>query len=102
MHVRSGDTVVSVEGHVIHISDGTSSASFLRDTGTPDINHPATKGWLLHMLREAAIRVAVHCDQRGVRIVVSWQSDNGGLYHDEFSGDDAEAAALLAAWGQAA
>lgn len=92
--------MVTSVGHAVSAEDiHEACAEGTRPPQSVDINHPATKGWLLHMLREASIRVAVHCDQRGVRIVVSWQSDNGGLYHDEFSGESAEAAALLAVWG---
>lgn len=67
----------------------------------PDINHPATKGWLLHMLREAT------GNQVGVMQLVggSWcvAFTLGGRSLFEYGPTEGEAlsAALLAVWGQA-
>ena len=66
----------------------------------PDINHPATKGWLLHMLREAT----------GTQdACATWLGGEWRLYGwigtaalGRFSTEgEALAAALLAVWGQA-
>ena len=67
----------------------------------PDINHPATKGWLLHMLREArgsGLFVGTQeCDD-GTWEVRGWS----GLLATGSTEGEALAAALLAVWGQAA
>ena len=66
----------------------------------PDINHPATKGWLLHMLREA---VGLQ-----VRSGHSWMSSDWSVSEDMrtlgrgATEGEALAAALLAVWGGAA
>ena len=63
----------------------------------PDINHPATKGWLLHMLREATGK-AIYVAQR----VGHWAVYIAGvdtLLAQEDTEGEALAAALLAAWG---
>lgn len=66
---------------------------------TPDINHPATKGWLLHMLREATgTQLSTHYDVRE-EIGDYWYVSGG--YSAPTEGE-ALAAALLAVWGQAA
>ena len=72
-----------------------------REFGTlPDINHPATKGWLLHMLREArgsGLFVGTQeCDD-GTWEVRGWS----GLLATGSTEGEALAAALLAAWGDA-
>ena len=68
---------------------------------TLDINHPATKGWLLHMLREArgsGLFVGTQeCDD-GTWEVRGWS----GLLATGSTEGEALAAALLAVWGQAA
>lgn len=72
----------------------------------PDINHPATKGWLLHMLREAcetpriwveAVRLTDVPGEWSYRAcgfmgcgAMGWQATEG----------EALAAALLAVWGE--
>ena len=64
----------------------------------PDINHPATKGWLLHMLREATgTQLSTHYDARE-EIGDYWYVSGG--YSAPTEGE-ALAAALLAVWGQA-
>ena len=62
----------------------------------PDINHPATKGWLLHMLREdrKTCDLATQHDERGWRVPYT----GPGFHATE---GEALAAALLAVWGQA-
>ena len=71
------------------------------DGCTVDINHPATKGWLLHMLREArgsGLFVGTQeCDD-GTWEVHGWS----GLLATGSTEGEALAAALLAVWGQAA
>ena len=66
----------------------------------PDINHPATKGWLLHMLREArgsGLFVGTQeCDD-GTWEVRGWS----GLLATGSTEGEALAAALLAVWGDA-
>lgn len=67
---------------------------------TLDINHPATKGWLLHMMREATGK-AIYVAQR----VGHWAVYIAGvdtLLAQEDTEGEALAAALLAVWGQAA
>lgn len=98
MAVRSGDTVVAVEGHVVHITDGRSSASFLRMDGTPDLDHPATNGWLLHWLDESCIFFQLGPTRGDRSIYVEWRDANGHRRAGNF-GD--VAAALLAVWGEA-
>ena len=63
---------------------------------TLDINHPATKGWLLHMLREdrKTCDLATQHDERGWRVPYT----GPGFHATE---GEALAAALLAVWGQA-
>ena len=64
----------------------------------PDINHPATKGWLLHMLREATGK-AIYVAQR----VGHWAVYIAGvaaLLAQEDTEGEALAAALLAVWGE--
>ena len=94
MAVRPGDTVVAVEGHVVHITDGRSNASFLRMDGTPDIDHPATNGWLLHWLDESCVTLML---LRGGLIFVEWDDASGVRHRDAF---DDVASALLAVWGE--
>ena len=62
----------------------------------PDINHPSTKGWLLHMLREdrKTCDLATQHDERGWRVPYT----GPGFHATE---GEALAAALLAAWGPA-
>ena len=66
----------------------------------PDINHPTTKGWLLHMLREAtgtqdACATWLGCEWR----LYGWIGASAlGRFATE---GDALAAALLAVWGPA-
>ena len=66
----------------------------------PDINHPATKGWLLHMLREAtgtqdACATWLGCEWR----LHGWIGASAlGRFATE---GEALAAALLAVWGPA-
>ena len=70
---------------------------------TLDINHPATKGWLLHMLREATgDRYAFASD--AVRGGGQWEAFAEGLaasrgQHWQATEGEALAAALLAVWG---
>ena len=68
----------------------------------PDINHPATKGWLLHMLREATEDASAFCswwDGPGTWMVYA---DGLGSHRDHQATEgEALAAALLAVWGQA-
>lgn len=66
---------------------------------TPDIDHPATKGWLLHMLREACVCVQLHHDPVDLSVYAEWVDASGVTHRDWFRGDGALAAALLAAWG---
>ena len=67
---------------------------------TPSINHPATKGWLLHMLREAtgtqdACATWLGCEWR----LHGWIGASAlGRFATE---GEALAAALLAVWGPA-
>lgn len=70
----------------------------------PSINHPATKGWLLHMLREATGNH--HCHARKAFTVAGWCVIGAGPYrkgalNGEFWPTEGEAlaAALLAVWG---
>ena len=64
----------------------------------PDIENPATKGWLLHMLREATgTQLSTHYDARE-EIGDYWYVSGG--YSAPTEGE-ALAAALLAVWGQA-
>lgn len=80
-----------------------------REFGTlPDINHPATKGWLLHMLREATGNQRVH--SREALLSPGGRSDEpmgyvaiGGGVDSGIQATEGEAlaAALLAVWGQA-
>ncbi len=68
----------------------------------PDINHPATKGWLLHMLREATgDRYAFASD--AVRGGGQWEAFAEGLAASRWQATEGEAlaAALLAVWGDA-
>ena len=63
-----------------------------------DLDHPATKGWLLHMLREATgTQLSTHYDARE-EIGDYWYVSGG--YSAPTEGE-ALAAALLAVWGQA-
>jgi len=67
----------------------------------PDINHPATKGWLLHMLREAT-RPGAHavCGEHGW---FTWPMHDWPQLdlEEEATEGEALAAALLAVWGDA-
>ena len=69
---------------------------------TLDINHPATKGWLLHMLREATEDASAFCswwDGPGTWMVYA---DGLGSHRDHQATEgEALAAALLAVWGDA-
>ena len=69
---------------------------------TLDINHPATKGWLLHMLREATEDASAWAVSDGEM----WSADADYLEMDgpwnfpaAATEGEALAAALLAAWG---
>ena len=65
---------------------------------TPSINHPATKGWLLHMLREHVPLMEV----RQGRLVDAWMvTDGDRLTFTAATEGEALAAALLAVWGEA-
>lgn len=65
----------------------------------PCLDDPATKGWLLHMLREATgTQLSTHYDARE-EIGDYWYVSGG--YSAPTEGE-ALAAALLAVWGQAA
>ena len=66
----------------------------------PDINHPATKGWLLHMLREATgTQDACATWLGGEWRLYGWIGASAlGRFATE---GEALAAALLAVWGQA-
>ena len=66
----------------------------------PDVHHPATKGWLLAMLREAAVCVQVHHDPVDLSVYADWVDAGFVTRRDWFHGDDALAAALLATWGE--
>lgn len=73
---------------------------------TLDINHPATKGWLLHMLREA-VEGHAFCDLESTE-PDEWRVNADYLEMDgpwDFptapTEGEALAAALLAAWGDA-
>jgi len=76
-----------------------------REFGTlPDINHPATKGWLLHMLREA-VEGHAFCDLESTE-PDEWRVNADYLEMDgpwDFptapTEGEALAAALLAVWG---
>jgi hypothetical protein len=75
---------------------------------TLDINHPATKGWLLHMLREATGDPLVTIQPFCAASVWVWMAVRGDgepviEYRDEWHADegDEHAAALLAVWGKA-
>ncbi len=70
----------------------------------PDINHPATKGWLLHMLREATEDASAWAVSDGEM----WSAEADYLEMDgpwDFPAaateGEALAAALLAVWGAA-
>jgi hypothetical protein len=70
----------------------------------PDINHPATKGWLLHMLREA-VEGHAFCDLESTE-PDEWRVNADYLEMDgpwDFptapTEGEALAAALLAVWG---
>ncbi len=65
----------------------------------PDINHPATKGWLLHMLREATGK-AIYVAQRVGHWAVYIAGVAARLALVDTEGE-ALSAALLAVWGQA-
>ena len=72
-----------------------------RELGTlPDINHPATKGWLLHMLREATgTQDACATWLGGEWRLYGWIGASAlGRFATE---GEALAAALLAVWGHA-
>ena len=69
----------------------------------PDINHPATKGWLLHMLREAT---GAGC--YATEPALALESDAWAVYDYRCGAlgtapteGEALSAALLAVWGQA-
>lgn len=66
----------------------------------PDINHPATKGWLLHMLRDATgTQDACATWLGGEWRLYGWIGASAlGRFATE---GDALAAALLAVWGPA-
>lgn len=66
----------------------------------PDINHPATKGWLLHMLREATgTQDACATWLGGEWRLYGWIGASAlGRFATE---GEALAAALLAVWGPA-
>ena len=66
----------------------------------PDINHPATKGWLLHMLREATgTQDACATWLGGEWRLYGWIGASAlGRFATE---GEALAAALLAVWGDA-
>lgn len=77
----------------------------------PDINHPATKGWLLHMLREAHgaafakdepwVEHREHGGQSDWLVTAStWPASRMHIANAATEGE-ALAAALLAVWGQA-
>ena len=70
----------------------------------PDINHPATKGWLLHMLREATEDASAWAVSDGEM----WSAEADYLEMDgpwnfpaAATEGEALAAALLAVWGGA-
>ena len=70
----------------------------------PDINHPATKGWLLHVLREATEDASAWAVSDGEM----WSAEADYLEMDgpwnfpaAATEGEALAAALLAVWGQA-
>lgn len=62
--------------------------------GLPDLDHPATKGWMLHWLDESCVTLML---LRGGLIFVEWDDASGVRHRDAF--DDA-ASALLAVWGE--
>lgn len=91
--------MVTANGHAVSQDD--LDDEFSPAGVRPDIHHPATRGWLLHMLREAMGHDLVACVPHpdGGWIVTA---DRPGL-PDEVSRADTEgdalAAALLAVWG---
>jgi hypothetical protein len=68
------------------------------DACTPDINHPATKGWLLAMLREATGRQ----DMRARPIDNGWYVQSLRFDRPPAGATEGEALAraLLTAWGE--
>lgn len=77
----------------------------------PDINHPATKGWLLHMLREATGIMDAGAmsdgetwnagDEDPARATFVHEFDDPPRWVGYATEGEALAAALLAVWGDA-
>ena len=88
--------------YVYHVDPEADDGVGSRDwqAATPDINHPATKGWLLHMLREATGTQDVEA-----QILSSgmWRAvcEGRSPLPNEATEGEALAAALLAVWGGA-
>ena len=88
---------VVIEGRPILITPGCD------DTLTPDIHHPATKGWMLAMLREATGDPGAHVAQM---MPLGKQHGGWAVYSTcplpataGATEGEALATALLAAWG---
>ena len=98
--------IVSAEGGYIDVvPEGRSRAVELRLPDKdllPSLRNPATKGWLLHMLREATEDASAFCswwDGPGTWMVYA---DGLGSHRDHQATEgEALAAALLAVWGDA-
>lgn len=66
----------------------------------PDLGHPATMGWLLHMLLLVAEQVHFEtAPHGGAEVYVKWRDSAGDTHRAWFRDDGALAAALLAVWG---
>ncbi len=68
-----------------------------RDGAVPNLDHPATKGWLLSMLREAT---GIH-DACATWLGGTWRVIGASAVGHGATEGEALAAALLAVWGDA-
>lgn len=82
--------------------EGIFAHSMRRDDAVPNLEHPATKGWLLHMLREA------HGDECHPDMCARYDYGHEGVSEHWYAGEgppcategEALAAALLAVWSR--
>lgn len=74
---------------------GTEVNDTLLARAVPDIQHPATQGWLIRWLVESGRLGGLRHDGVSVYVI----DDEGHMVPVRYEGDKAVAAALLAAWG---
>lgn len=101
MPLSDGDLYIRRRGDVTHFvyqldedaDNGVGDINWYRDP-LPDLDSPATKGWLLHWLDESCVTLML---LRGGLIFVEWDDASGVRHRDAF---DNLASALLAVWGE--